>query len=42
VFRAVDRPSYGEAMQHQLVEAQERLGPGDLTKLLHSGATWEV
>ena len=42
VFRAVERPTYGEAMQHQLVEAQERSGPGDLTKLLHSGATWEV
>jgi 2-oxoglutarate ferredoxin oxidoreductase subunit beta len=42
VFRAVDRPTYGEAMQHQLVEAQDRLGPGDLSTLLHSGATWEV
>jgi 2-oxoglutarate ferredoxin oxidoreductase subunit beta len=42
VFRAVDRPTYGDAMQSQLVEAQDRLGPGDLSKLLHSGATWEV
>ncbi len=42
VFRAVDRPTYGDAMQHQLVEAQHRLGPGDLSALLHSGATWEV
>src|SRR4051794_410203 len=42
VFRAVERPTYGDAMQHQLVEAQERSGPGDLSKLLHSGATWEV
>src|SRR3954463_7000867 len=42
VFRAVDRPTYGDAMQHQLVEAQDRQGPGDLSKLLHSGATWEV
>jgi 2-oxoglutarate ferredoxin oxidoreductase subunit beta len=42
VFRAVDRPTYGEAMQHQLVEAQDRQGPGDLGKLLHSGATWDV
>jgi 2-oxoglutarate ferredoxin oxidoreductase subunit beta len=42
VFRAVDRPTYGGAIQGQLVEAQERLGPGDLTALLHSGATWEV
>src|SRR5437762_3686802 len=40
VFRAVQRPTYGEETQNQLVEAQERLGPGDLSKLLHSGATW--
>jgi 2-oxoglutarate/2-oxoacid ferredoxin oxidoreductase subunit beta len=42
VFRAVDRPTYGGAMQSQLVDAQERQGPGDLRALLHSGATWEV
>ena len=42
VFRAVHRPTYGEETQRQLVEAQERLGPGDLHALLHSGATWEV
>src|SRR5439155_24114141 len=42
VFRAVERPTYGDAMQHQLVEAQERQGPGDLSNLLHSGATWGV
>jgi len=42
VFRAVERPTYGDAMQRQLVEAQERQGPGELATLLHSGATWEV
>jgi 2-oxoglutarate ferredoxin oxidoreductase subunit beta len=42
VFRAVDRPSYGEEVQRQLVAAQERHGPGDLAALLRSGATWEV
>lgn len=42
VFRAVDRPTYGELVGHQLVEAGERLGPGDVAQLLRSGGTWEV
>jgi 2-oxoglutarate/2-oxoacid ferredoxin oxidoreductase subunit beta len=42
VFRAVERPTYGEELQRQLAEAQDRQGPGDLAGLLHSGATWEV
>jgi 2-oxoglutarate/2-oxoacid ferredoxin oxidoreductase subunit beta len=42
VFRAVERPTYGDAMQRQLVDAQARQGPGDLSALLHSGATWDV
>ncbi|MCK4177843.1 2-oxoacid:ferredoxin oxidoreductase subunit beta [Aciditerrimonas ferrireducens] len=42
VFRDVERPEYGEAMTRQLLEAQERRGPGDLAALLASGGTWEV
>jgi 2-oxoglutarate ferredoxin oxidoreductase subunit beta len=42
VFRAVERPVYGEAMQEQLAEAQAKLGPGELEALLHSGDTWTV
>jgi 2-oxoglutarate ferredoxin oxidoreductase subunit beta len=42
VFRAVERPVYGVAMQEQLAEAQTKLGPGDLETLLHSGDTWTV
>jgi 2-oxoglutarate ferredoxin oxidoreductase subunit beta len=42
VFRAVERPDYGSLVQGQLVDAQERRGPGDLAQLLASGATWEV
>jgi 2-oxoglutarate ferredoxin oxidoreductase subunit beta len=42
VFRAVERPAYGELIQRQLIEAQERQGPGDLAALLASGSTWEV
>ena len=42
VFRAVERPDYGSELQRQLLEAQEREGPGDLAALLASGATWQV
>jgi 2-oxoglutarate ferredoxin oxidoreductase subunit beta len=42
VFRDVQRPEYAEETQRQLAVAQERSGPGDLKKLLHSGATWNV
>ncbi len=42
VFRDVERPVYGEAMEDQLALAREKLGPGDLAALLHSGDTWTV
>jgi 2-oxoglutarate ferredoxin oxidoreductase subunit beta len=42
VFRDVPRPVYGEAMERQLAAATEKLGEGDLVKLLHSGDTWDV
>jgi len=42
VFRAVDRPEYSEEVTRQIAHAQEQNGPGDLTALLRSGATWEV
>ena len=42
VFRAVDRPVYGDALNHQIADAQEREGRGDLEALLSSGATWET
>lgn len=42
VFREVERPVYGEAMERQIEAATERLGKGDLAKLLHSGDTWTV
>jgi 2-oxoglutarate ferredoxin oxidoreductase subunit beta len=42
VFREVERPVYGEAMMAQLEAATQRLGRGDLRKLLHSGDTWTV
>ena len=42
VFRDVVRPVYGDQMERQIETATERLGKGDLAKLLHSGDTWEV
>jgi 2-oxoglutarate ferredoxin oxidoreductase subunit beta len=42
VFRAVDRPDYGAAVDAQLAAAVAERGPGDLADLLRSGATWEV
>jgi 2-oxoglutarate ferredoxin oxidoreductase subunit beta len=42
VFRDVRRPFYGELMDAQIAQATGKLGKGDLTKLLHSGDTWEV
>lgn len=42
VFRAVDRPEYGEGVNQQLAAAQDDKGPGDLHALLRSGATWEI
>lgn len=42
VFRAVERPSYERALDAQLVDAKDRLGPGDLDALLNRGDTWDV
>ena len=42
VFRAVERADYGSAMSAQLLDAQQRKGPGELAALLSSGSTWEV
>ena len=42
VFRDVRRPVYGELMERQIQAAKDKLGPGDLHRLLHSGDTWEV
>ncbi len=42
VFRDIDRPDYGSAMNQQLAAAQDQQGPGDLDKLLTSLPTWTV
>jgi 2-oxoglutarate ferredoxin oxidoreductase subunit beta len=42
VFRAVERPVYGDAMETQLRAAAEKDGPGDLARLLQGGDTWSI
>ena len=42
VFRAVERPHYGEQVSNQIVDAQAKRGGGDLAALLRSGASWKV
>jgi len=42
VFRAVERAEYSSGVQRQLLDAQDRQGPGDLGALLASGGTWSV
>jgi 2-oxoglutarate ferredoxin oxidoreductase subunit beta len=42
IFRSVQRPVYGEAMERQLEMAEEKIGRGDLQKLLNAGDTWTV
>ncbi len=42
VFRDVQRPVYEVEVQAQLAETLERSGPGDLSKIIASGATWTV
>ena len=42
IFRNVERAVYGDLIQRQIEMATAKLGEGDLSKLLHSGDTWEV
>jgi 2-oxoglutarate ferredoxin oxidoreductase subunit beta len=42
VFRAVERPVYGEALGRELAEARARVTDNELESLLRSGDTWTV
>ena len=42
VFRDVQRPIYDVEVQKQLAATLEKNGPGDLAKIIASGATWTV
>jgi hypothetical protein len=38
----VERPTYGEVLDHQIEEAVKARGPGDLAELLTGDETWVV
>ena len=42
VFRSMERPSYDQMLQDQVVAAQKKAGPIDLQKLLNGNETWRV
>ena len=42
IFRNVTRPAYDDEVNRQLDEAKEKMGKGDLAKLITSGGTWTV
>jgi 2-oxoglutarate ferredoxin oxidoreductase subunit beta len=42
VLRSWSRPRYEDVMSRQLQDVIAKRGPGDLSKLLRSGDTWEV
>jgi 2-oxoglutarate ferredoxin oxidoreductase subunit beta len=42
IFRNVHRPTYESQMNSQIEAAREKLGEGDLTKLISSQGTWTV
>jgi len=42
IFRRVSRPTYESDMEAQLANAKEKLGEGDVSKLIRSHGTWTV
>jgi 2-oxoglutarate/2-oxoacid ferredoxin oxidoreductase subunit beta len=42
VFRASERPIYGDAISSELAEAREQVSEADLAALLRSGETWTI
>ena len=42
IFRNVDRPTYDDGVNQQLVEAQAQKGPGNIDDLVRSLGTWTV
>ena len=42
VFRDVTKPTYEEMLAGQIQTATERMGPGNLEKLINSGDTWII
>ena len=42
VFRDVTKATYEEMLTEQIKTATEKMGPGNLEKLINSGDTWVI
>jgi 2-oxoglutarate ferredoxin oxidoreductase subunit beta len=42
IFVSLDRPTYEEQLEDQIVRARSKKGPGDLQKLLEGEQTWTI
>ncbi|MEW6126888.1 MAG: 2-oxoacid:ferredoxin oxidoreductase subunit beta [Acidobacteriota bacterium] len=42
VFRNVEKPTYEDMLEDQINSVIEKMGPGNLEKLMHSGDTWVI
>ncbi len=42
IFRAIERPEYGDLARRQIEDVSKKKGAGDLATLLRSGVTWTV
>ncbi|HXG66261.1 MAG TPA: 2-oxoacid:ferredoxin oxidoreductase subunit beta [Blastocatellia bacterium] len=42
IFRDVEKPTYEDLLEEQIESAIEKMGPGNLEKLIHSGDTWVI
>ena len=42
VFRNVQRPEYGDLLNGQIIDSQERDGLGDLAALFRGNGSWTV
>jgi 2-oxoglutarate/2-oxoacid ferredoxin oxidoreductase subunit beta len=42
VFRDIEKPTYENLMAEQIDAAVQRMGPGNLEKLINSGETWVI
>lgn len=42
VFQNIDRPIYENEVEKQIQFSKNKLGKGELEKILNSGETWEI
>jgi len=42
VFRDITKPTYEDMLAGQIKSATEKMGPGNLEKLINSGDTWVI